>query len=187
MPASERTHAYRAAPPPVDGSDPVRVVRAGDPRRGRADAARGRAPLLPDRPPGLLVRRGQLGPPDPSVAGQDARADPADGGDATVVLLPRLGVGPDLRLRRGRPAVALGARRDARRAGLVRDRHETDLAPRRADRGRADRLQPVSRLVLAGGALVRAAGAAERAVTARVRVRPRGADATRTRRVGDRL
>src|ERR1700689_372714 len=143
MPARERTHAYRAAPPPADGSDAVRVVRAGDPRGARADGARRRAPLLPDRPPGLLVRRGQLGSPDPPVGGQDARAAPADRVDAAAVLLLRLGVGPDLRLRRGGPEVALRPDRDARRAGLVRDRREADLAPRRADRRRADRLQPV--------------------------------------------
>src|SRR5580692_2508683 len=187
MPARERTHAYGAAPPPAEGSDPVRVVRTGEPRGARADGARGRAPLLPDRSPGLLVRRGQLGSPDPPVAGQDARTDPADRVDAAAVLLPRLGLGPDLRLRRGRAAIAVGPRRNARRARLLRDRREADLATRRADRGRAHSLQPVSRLVLAGGPLVRAARAPERALAARIRIRPRGADATRARGVGDRL
>ena len=63
----------------------------------------------------------------------------------------------------------------AHRAGRLRPRRAADHPPRRTDRRRADRLQPAADLVLAGGALLLAARAADGAVAAGVRLRPRDA------------
>src|SRR5205823_6099051 len=128
-----------------------------------------------DRAPGLLVRRGKHRAARASVPREDARADPADRVHAAAVLQPGLDMGSDLRLWRGRAAFAVSARRSVGGAGRLWRGAPADLAPRGADRGSADRVQPILDLVLAGGTLVLVAGIAHRLLAAGVRVRPRRA------------
>ena len=69
-----------------------------------------------------------------------------------------LGLGEGVRHRRGRPALALGPVRRRHGAGRLPDRPPAGDPPRRPRPGGADRRQPDADLVLAGGALLRAAG-----------------------------
>ena len=95
-------------------------------------------------------------------------------------------MGTRVRLRGGRAAVAVGGVRGAARAGRLRRRAQADLAAGRPDRRRADGLQPVPDLVLAGGTVLRAGGAAERRLPARLRLRQGDADIRPGDRVGAR-
>src|SRR5581483_2744466 len=115
----------------------------------------------------------------PLLAGEDARADPPDRVHSPALLLRGVGVGASLRLRRGWAALVLGARRGGADTGRLRRRCSPGLAPRGCDRRGARGVQPAADLVLAGGAVLRAARAADECLAARVRPRPREAGAAR--------
>ena len=144
----------------------------------------GAALRLPDpRPAELLAGRARHGlPPRPRPRGRPARG-PADRGDALPLLRRRVGVELGLRARRGRAPLALGARghrdhpgRVPRRRGARVEAHGPCCRRTRGD-------QPVPRLVLAGGAVVRAPRAPLRRLGARLRSgAPR--DARLARRLG---
>ena len=103
--------------------------------------------------------------------GDVAPRDPADRGDAVPLLRRRVALELGLRARRGRLAVALRARGDRDDPGRVRGRGGSRVPASGHRRGRARRDEPVPRLVLAGGAVVRAVCAARSDVGAHLRAR----------------
>ena len=157
---------------PARRSRPPDACRRGEVRAGpRAHAARRRASLPDARPAELLARRARHRVAARSQARRRPRRDPADRGDAVPLLRRRLGLELGLRARRGRPAVALRARGDRDDPGRVRSRGRSRVPARGHRRRRARRDEPVPRLVLAGGAVVRAVRAARSDVGAHVRAR----------------
>ena len=103
--------------------------------------------------------------------GDVARRDPADRGDAVPLLRRRVALELGLRARRGRLAVALRARGDRDDPGRVRRRGGSRVPASGHRRGRARRDEPVPRLVLAGGSVVRVVRAARSDVGAHLRAR----------------
>src|SRR5207237_10852129 len=95
-----------------------------------------------------------------AAPGRDERSESA------AVLRARVGVGEGVRDGRGWPAFALGARGGGRRPRPVLRRPRARLASGGDPRGAAWRTQPVSDLVLAGGAGVHAVRVPVRPVVA---------------------
>ena len=154
MPAVSATRQPR---PPAAPAAQRRARAAAVVAAGGAEAARGAAAAVDARPAELLVRRGvhARARPAPEPVGDAALGRPHRE-HAAAVVRARVGRLARARHRRDRAAPALGARRDRDRAGRLGDRPRARRAPR-GDRVRgARRGQPAVRVVLAGGARVRA-------------------------------
>ena len=131
----------------------------------RADTRRRRAALLHARPAELLARRsGDRRPRARARARRDARPRPEQRGDPAALLRAGLAVDEGVRQRRGGHPVAVGAVRHRDHPGRVVGRASARVAGGGAGGRRARSGQPLHGLVLAGGARVRAAGAAVRGI-----------------------
>ena len=187
MPAGECRHAIAECAARRGSDQSVRRGLTDGHRRDRSDGARRGAPVHRNRPSGVLVRRGQHRAARQLLAGQDARADPADRVDAAALLHPRVGLDARVRRRRGGPALVLRGRRRRGHPGRLRRGRQARLPAGRTDRRRARRVQPVPHLVLAGGPRLLAARAAQFVRAARVRVRAGRSAAAPARVLGDRV
>src|SRR5207248_5160775 len=119
-----------------------------------------RAAAVADRTPELLARRDLHRRDRPPRLRRDAPRGPPHGVHSAALLRGRLALGAGVRLARDGAQVALGPVRGGERSGGLRGGARAVLASRGPARRSSLRGQPVLRLVLAGGARLRDAGAA---------------------------